>query len=455
MRTTDPRLSSTGRRESLNVNPYAKGIRQYQTHRLLTESGPQPALQDRLELDAIVVPASRTAANLDQALTLARGIGCWLVILCSGQVDAKGAREYANARSYGKVVAADIPDGYSHELLHFQRLQEIRSGLPGACDYYKTDLSIKRNIGLILARMLKWHRIFYLDDDIRDVTYLQLQETVDMLGLYSAAGLRIEEFPDNSIACHANRITGEKQDVFVSGAALAVNCDANLGFFPDIYNEDWLFFFDYAAQGRLANSQLKATQLAYNPFTNPHRAAWQEFGDLIAEGLYSLIHLNLPVEEATCEYWGHFLEARRAFLEGVITRAEAAGSDAPLGVSVSVREAVKTLLTIEPELCERYVRSWRADIADWSIRLDGITEMQSIEAGLRELSLTPVKSARTDKRRTPRQEAPPSATAGPVAIPLSGTAREMSERARLAASATATDAGQPPAPPRRWMPWWR
>jgi hypothetical protein len=125
-----------------------------------------------------------------------------------------------------------------------------------------------------------------------------------------------------------------------------------------------------------------------------------------------------------------------------------------VGVSVSVREAVKTLLTIEPELCERYVRSWRADIADWGERLDGIAEMQSIEAALRELGLTPVTSTRTDKRRTSRQEAPPSATAGPVAIPLSGTIREMSERARKAA-VTATDASQHPAPPRRRWHWWR
>src|SRR5215831_2325877 len=109
MRTIDPRLSSTGRREPLNAKLYPKGIRQYQTHRLLTETGPQPALHDGLKLDAIVVPATRLAPNLDYAVMLARDIGCWLVILCSGPLNAKEAIEYANARSrsYGKVVAAD------------------------------------------------------------------------------------------------------------------------------------------------------------------------------------------------------------------------------------------------------------------------------------------------------------------------------------------------------------
>jgi hypothetical protein len=439
MRDNDPWPVAAGGRESLNLNLLTKGIRQHHTHNPLTGTGPQPALRDGLKLDAIVVPAWRPAPHLDQAVTLARDLGCWLVILCSGVLDSKAAREYADARSrsYGKVVAVDIPARYSHELLHFQRLRAIRSGLPLACDYYKTDLSIKRNIGLILARMLKWNRIFFLDDDIRDVSHLNVQDAVHMLGSYSAAGLWITEFPDNSIACHANRITGEEQDVFVSGAALAVNCDVELGFFPEIYNEDWLFFFDFAAQGKLANSRLAATQLKYNPFANPRRAAWQEFGDLIAEGLYSLAHLQLPIEEATREYWGHFLEARRTFLEDIITRADdiitradAGRPDIPDGLTVSVREAVKTLLSIQPELCELYVCAWRDDIADWRKRLNGIPEMPSIEAALRELRLTPVTSAGSDKRTAPRQEISPGVSAGPASIPVSGTMRKMLERAK-------------------------
>ena len=222
--------------------------------------------------------------------------------------------------------------------------------------------------------------------------------------------------------------------------------DVELSFFPEIYNEDWLFFFDHASQGMLANSQLKATQLKYSPFANPRRAAWQEFGDLIAEGLYSLAHLGLPIEVATREYWGYFLEARRTFLEGVITRAEAAPSDMPEGLTVSVREAVKTLLTIQPELCDRYVSAWRADLADWRERLNGITQMPSIGAALRELRLSPVTPISTDKRTLLLQRGPSDAVAGSVAIPLSVAMREMSARARIATADTATDAEADRAP---------
>ena len=75
-----------------------------------------------------------------------------------------------------------------------------------------------------------------------------------MLGSYATAGMRVSRFPDNSAVCHANRATGGLQDVFVTGAALAVDCQKDIGFFPDIYNEDWLFFFDNASHRLLGSS---------------------------------------------------------------------------------------------------------------------------------------------------------------------------------------------------------
>ena len=298
----------------------------------------------------------------------------------------------------------------------------LKNELPEACGYYVTDLSMKRNIGLVLARMLGWRRIFFLDDDIRDITYPDLQSTVNMLGSFSAAGLWVTDFPDNSIVCHANRMTEGSQDVFVSGAALAVDCDIDIGFFPDIYNEDWLFFFDDAARGRLANSCLKATQLCYYPFAKPQRAAWQEFGDVIAEGLYALLHLGLEVQHATREYWAYFLEARRIFLEAIITRSQNAHSDMRDEMLLSVQQALKCLLTIKPDVCERYVRLWCQDLADWKRRAATIRVKSTVEEALREMRLAPSAAASgTGKTLLRRPEAALNVKAGPVVIPRSDT----------------------------------
>jgi hypothetical protein len=195
-----------------------EGIRQHGTHGTLTpQAGPQDASAERLALDAIIVPASRPAPYLDHAVTLARTAGCWLVVLCSKRQHAAEVRKFLAARPYHKAIVIHLPPGYSHELLRFPELLSIKNELPKACSFFTTDLSMKRNIGLILARMLEWDRIFFLDDDIRDIAYPNLQTTVDMLESYPAAGLWVTNFPDNSIVCHANRMTKGSQDVFVSG----------------------------------------------------------------------------------------------------------------------------------------------------------------------------------------------------------------------------------------------
>jgi hypothetical protein len=414
------------------MNSLADDIRQHDTHSTLTPmAGSLDLPSASLSLDAIVVPASRPAAHLDHAVTLARAADCWLVILCSGRLNRAEVAKFLAARSYHKAVAIDLPRAYSHKLLGFPELLTIKRELPRAYGFYTMDLSTKRNIGLVLARMMGWHRIFFLDDDIRDITYPNLQRTVDMLGPFSAAGVWVTDFPDNSIVCHANRETGGSQGVFVSGAALAVDCESDIGFFPDIYNEDWLFMFDYAAAKKLANSSLEATQLCYYPFAKARRAAWQEFGDVIAEGLYTLLHLGLEVEHATCAYWGYFLEARRNFLEGILTRLPAAHPEMRGEIQMSVLQAEKCLQTIKPDLCERYVQAWRHDLADWKQRLPGIAGKPSIEAALLELELPFARPGSSIGKILPHwDEATPSVTAGAAKIPQFETLSEMSVRTR-------------------------
>jgi hypothetical protein len=414
------------------MNPSSQDIRQYPTHStLFGQSGPQDTPHVRLDLDAIIVPASRPASHLDHAVTLARFADCWLLILCSQGLRGAEVREFLAARSFAKAIVIDMPPKYSHELLYFPALLSIKDDLPQACGNYVTDLSMKRNVGLVLARMLRWRRIFFLDDDIRDINYPDLQNTVNMLGSFPAAGMWVTNFPDNSIVCHANRMTKGSQGVFVSGAALAVDCDADIGFFPDIYNEDWLFFFDDLAAGRLANSCLKATQLRYYPFANARRAAWQEFGDVMAEGLYGLLHLG-PGVQSTREYWTYFLEARWSFLEAITTRARNAHPDIRDDMMHSVQSALKCSLKIKPDLCERYIRLWRQDLEDWKRRAAAIPQMPSIDAALREMRLSrPTQRSSTGKIRHRRDEAAENITAGPVMIPRFDTLKELSENASI------------------------
>jgi hypothetical protein len=384
MITTGPGFSDS--EAASEKSEVAEPIRQLDSHRNLVTQAKQGEFDTGLALDAIIVPASRPANNLEQAITLARAMRCALLILCSRRVQPAEVRQLLRRRSFDDAIVVNLPDKYRHELLEFNALQSLKNRLPKACSSYVTDLSTKRNVGLLLARMLGWQRIFFLDDDIRDVRDPDLQDTVSMLRLFPAAGMRVSKFPDNSVACHAHRMTGGLQDVFISGAALAVDCHKSTGFFPDMYNEDWLFFYDAVAYERLGSSGRKVTQLRYDPFADPQRAAWQEFGDVLAEGLYALLEYGQDWRYATDDYWERFLDARRSFLEAIARRAGTAAPEIRERLVLSVELALKCSYTIGPGLLERYVLLWRQDLRQWQERIARIREMP-LDTALKKLGL--------------------------------------------------------------------
>jgi hypothetical protein len=365
------------------------GARQYETHRnLLASTSVRPGDGTAQgSLDAIIVPASRPAVNLDHAVTLARAVGCQLVVICSHRARSAEVNELLAERSFTRAIVIDLPPGYSHPILNFETSKLDRFALPAACINPNVNLSIKRNLGLLLARMLGWERIFFLDDDIRDLNAADLHATASMLGLYRTVGMRATDFPDNSVVCHGHRRTGGHQDVFISGSVLAVHCAEPVAFFPEIYNEDWFFFYHYAAARRLAWSGRDATQLCYDPFADPRRAAGQEFGDVMAEGLFSLLHHRIGEDDATGEYWRIFLDARMRFLEGVLARAETVELYLRNRIISSVETAMAQSRQIKPIVCEHYLKLWKQDLAGWQQRLTNLPTRLSVKAALSELSL--------------------------------------------------------------------
>ena len=205
-----------------------------------------------------------------------------------------------------------IPGGFRNDLLTFHTSDPSFAKLKAGRN---SDLSLKRNLGLLLARMMCWEKIMFLDDDIFGVTLTDLAKIASQLDSHQVTGLISRSFPDNSVVCHANRLSGRDQDNFVTGAALGVNCaEKPLDFFPDVYNEDWLFFATHAAQGQVI-SVGTARQQPYRPFADPNRAVTEEFGDLIAEGLYALFNDGQSLAAATKAYWDDFINARRKLIE--------------------------------------------------------------------------------------------------------------------------------------------
>jgi glycosyltransferase involved in cell wall biosynthesis len=363
-----------------------RAARQFQTHLPLLG---RTNARLRTSLDAIIVPASRPAVNLDHAVTLARAVNCQLVVLCSLRAQAAEVNELLALRNFTQAVTVDLPEGYSLPKLDLVTSRPSSLDLPDSCVNPNGDLSTKRNIGLLLARMVGWERVFFLDDDIRDLDASDLREVATMLGPYGAVGMRAVDFPDNSVVCHGHRRTGGYQDVFISGSVLAVHCAEAVAFFPEIYNEDWFFFYHAAEAGRLGRHRRDATQLCYDPFADSQRAAGQEFGDVMAEGLYGLLHNRISADRATTDYWRSFLDSRMKFLSGVLDRSETVEPFLRKRITSSIETAMDWSRQISPSTCEHYIALWKQDLDTWEQRLKDVPRGLSVKTALRELDLMP------------------------------------------------------------------
>jgi hypothetical protein len=321
--------------------------------------------------DAIIVPATRPASWLAGLIELAADLETQLVVLCSRKATIARVAERVG-RLHGRALLVQV-DNYALPLPDFETSSpEFASANAGRA----SDLSLKRNFGLLLARLRGWRKIIFVDDDIT-LRRADLVRVTDLLDGYEFAGMTCPHFWDNSVFCHARRLAGLRQDVFVSGGVLGVNCGPlPVPFFPDIYNEDWFFFGEAAARRRLAKSG-EARQAAYDPFA-PARARSEEFGDLLAEGLYARIESLGDVSSfrevasgAKADYWSSFIEDRRHNLLSIRSRLGAFTDR--FSCSDQVTDAMDSLEAAErlyeneisAERCVQFLEAWQADIAKW------------------------------------------------------------------------------------------
>jgi hypothetical protein len=325
--------------------------------RLLTHVSNVP---DGRRLHAIVVPTIRPAADLQRLVRLARPIGAMLLLLCSGR--ARASEVAALAGRDGDVTAVDVA-GLKRLMPDFETTAIRHQAQP---HHHPGDLSLKRNLGLLIARAAGWERILFLDDDIDVPDPSQLLAVAAVADQFDAVGLNNEGFADNSVVCHALRYIGGKQDTFVGGGAMVVRPLATASFFPQIYNEDWLFLLQGTELGSVA-AHGTMRQQPYDPFDTPQRAASQEFGDCIAEGIYWLLDKGSPIRHADTRYWSESLRRRRNLISHIERRMVNAPAppDIRARLITSLAAAREAHLWITPDRCNSYMNAWHRDRAAW------------------------------------------------------------------------------------------
>lgn len=336
------------------------------SHRDLLGTASPAGSAGSAHVDAIVVPTGRDAAQLVTAIELARRVGTVLVLLCSRW--SSHTKAVRLARDAGvEAVAIDVHDLPPGLVPTF----ETTDLLVGTSFERKTDTSMKRNLGLVLARSAGLARIVFLDDDIVVPDPTDLRTAVGMLDSFDGVGLANGGYPDNSVVCHALRETVGGQDTFIGGGALAVGAAAMSSFFPNIYNEDWFFLLD---ETRLRPSAITglAVQRPYDPFANEWRARSEEFGDCLAEGVFALLDKKRGLQDADRAFWAPFLRDRLAMISDIIARVDAIDKEPAekRRMLAALKAARGRCQLITPQLCVDYLAAWRRDSVAWRKHID-------------------------------------------------------------------------------------
>jgi hypothetical protein len=321
-----------------------------------------PGIADRLgSLDAIIVPTARPTMQLARAADLAAKYHCPLLALCSQDASAKQSVTLETGQS-PHIIAVDTVEVDDSILPSFRTSIKLNSS-PFS---YDRDTSIKRNLALLLALGTGWKRVAFLDDDISVPNANDLGSAAALLDEHDAVGISINEYPDNSVVCHANRETRGEQGKFIGSGALVIGPSAMSSFFPCIYNEDWFFLMD--THGLRSSTYVGlAVQDKYQPFGDEKRVRMEEFGDTLAEGLFWLLENKHSVYDANKKYWDWFLCRRRRFIKEIAARLPFGinpGVDADL-VARSLAVASEVSAEIESGFCDEYVREWLTDRVTW------------------------------------------------------------------------------------------
>lgn len=352
-------------------------------------------------VDAIIVPSSRSSEYLTTSIDLARATGTYILALCSGESSPQDAlRRLSAANVSGGVIAMESVE-HDHPLVdgfETDTFPEARFGRE------TNDLSRKRNVSLLIAHLAGWEKIFFLDDDIK-ISAEQFRKVAGALANNAIAGFTTTDFPDNSVVRHAQRLGGTEPYVYMSGGALGVNAREAVGFFPNIYNEDWFFMIcNWARRKNLG----EVVQRAYDPFEDSQRALSEEFGDLLAEGLMPPVGSGVPFTATGEAGWEATIKVRKDSVSNICNSLIA---PSPVSLirrfcALSALGASSALLdTIQPKRCQQYIEAWLSDIELHQERLVALPTDLSVAEATEELGLKSAFTcrARDRDRKTDRQ----------------------------------------------------
>jgi len=324
-------------------------------------------------VDAIVVPTIRSAEHLYTAAKLAAYARCHLVAVYTGTPPA-GLSAVLDRLRLSRVTVLTVSPGTQDRLL------DLGASLPQSLvSPAALDISRKRNLGLLIGRACGWTRLLFLDDDICKLNVPKLCSAAALLDHYPVVGLQVKKFPDTSVVGHARRLTGRRQEPFISGGSLLVNPQLVSGYFVPVYHEDWLCVINHVRKSEVAIGGSVA-QLPYLPFSDVQRAEREEFGDILLSGLLWLVHARTRARDAgkarlmtdadywreamSPSFWREVLDQRYVLLADITGRLTGKDFDGPSPLP-PLATAKQRLDALEPADFASFTAAWLTSLAVW------------------------------------------------------------------------------------------
>ncbi|MET9230021.1 hypothetical protein [Lentzea sp. NPDC003310] len=306
--------------------------------------------------DGVVVLSSRGAGNLERAAETARNAGAPLVVLVSGRTDV--------------AEAGGLLEGVEHLVLdRWDHLpQAVLRTFRNPCALDRGDVSAKRNAGLVVARMLGWRTVLFVDDDVQRITATELRRAASLLAGADRGGAprrfvgwTFQECPDFSVVGHAHAQGDRAPVIFAGGGAMAMACGPDVPFFPPVYNEDVLVELKIMQDDPDAVRVVgDLRQDAYEPYSDPEKAASQEFGEFLLEAWR---RNPSPDELGERGFWLSVLSDRKALL--AVAEQKLLRLDVREGVR-AVRAARAAHRLDWPDSAMAFVEDWGHDEGTWA-----------------------------------------------------------------------------------------
>lgn len=354
-------------------------------------------------IDAIIVPTIRSAEQLRSAVRLATESRSHLITLHTDRFPSE-LPSVLGKLGRGAVTPLALRSRARHPLL------DLAANLPQTLRSSSAfDISRKRNLGLLIGRACGWTRMLLLDDDIQWLNIAKLRAAASVLrgDKFPVVGIQVtEKYPDASVIGHARRLVGYDNKPFISGGSLLVNPQRLNGFFPAVYHEDWLCILDHLRRGEVAVSG-QVGQGPYNPFANPDRARFEEFGDILASGLLWLVYaagdkVAVPAtladtdteiqsdywhEAMRLDFWKEVLDQRAKLFDELVLLLRLRSKRDTARPLDSVRAAQDRCSELSPDEFVSFIKAWAGNLVKWRDRTSRLARAGSVDKALADLGL--------------------------------------------------------------------